>query len=116
MSTKRKSLSGIQYSRSKPSSLGSRKQKPQKSPSGSRRGMKSDRKGWKYVLLIILVGAFLKLAWWGGNEAWLAGERWLSGTSWAILKHVEVVGLSRLPEHDIIMAAAVRDRADHFHL
>jgi hypothetical protein len=115
---------GIQQSRTKLSFLGSRKRNQKvtpklkygrestKSPSGSRRGMKTGLNTWQYVLLVVLVGAFLKLIWWGGHEAWQASEKWLSGTSWAILKRVEVVGLSRLPEHDIIMAAAVKDSSN----
>ncbi|MCF7811758.1 FtsQ-type POTRA domain-containing protein [bacterium] len=123
MISKRKST-GIQQSRTKLSSLGSRKRnqkvtpklkqgrKSTKSPSDKRRGTKTGSNAWKYLLFVTAVVALLRIVYWGGSEAWQAGEKWLSGTSWAILKRVEVVGLSRLPEHDIIMVAAVKDSSN----
>ena len=60
------------------------------------------------ITVIVTVVAF----WWGGSQLWQVGMRWLSGTSWAIMDRIEVKGLVRLPEHDIITAAAVPDSSN----
>lgn len=58
------------------------------------------------------MSAVAVLAWWGGSIAWDAGMRRLAQTSWAELKRIEVIGLSRLPEFDVLKAAAVDDSAN----
>jgi len=63
---------------------------------------------WKRLVLLvplIVLGAFI---WWGILQASQAGRKWLAGTPWSLLERIEVRGLNRLPEHDIICAAKVK--------
>ena len=62
---------------------------------------------WKRLLFIVLSLFIGGLTWWGVSEGFQAGREWLAGTKWSNLENVEVRGLKRLPEHDIICAADV---------
>ena len=67
------------------------------------------------VLTLALLAAGVGI-WWAASASWRAGVEWLAGTSWAVLDRIEVRGCVRLPEHDIITAAAVCPGVNLMHL
>ena len=56
----------------------------------------------KWIIRIVVAAAIIVLIWWSGSFGFSASKKWISGTSWSILEQVEVRGLIRLPEHDIL--------------
>jgi len=78
---------------------------------------KAGRRGRRgFLLPVVIILAVTAVGWWGGSKAWRAGTEWLASTSWALLDRIEVRGLMRLPEHDILTAAAVSEGANLMHL
>ena len=58
----------------------------------------------KWLARVVVVLTVVILICWSGSLGFSAGKKWISGTSWSILEQVEVRGLIRLPEHDILTA------------
>ncbi|NQT33761.1 FtsQ-type POTRA domain-containing protein [bacterium] len=62
--------------------------------------MRKRKRKWLARVVVVLTGVVLIC--WSGSLGFSAGKKWISGTSWSILEQVEVSGLIRLPEHDIL--------------
>lgn len=65
-----------------------------------------------FFIWSIIVVALFALMWWGASAVIQKGSSWLAGTSWSILKKIEIIGTERIPDHDVLLVAAVPDNAN----